>query len=130
MLVAGTPAEAEALLQAAWEADDAGYDATELRRRAAAVWPDGDVEAELRLVDVLRRAGAFEAANLRLAALPMRRDDISAQVIAYQRQRIAAADKGRQLISSALRPPARMPHVAHGKANPVKPGFWSRLLGR
>ncbi len=131
MLAAGTPAEAEALLQAAWEADDAGRDATELRQQAAAVWPaDDGIESELRLVDVLRRAGEFEAATTRLMALPTRLDDISAQVASYQRSRIAAADTGRQLISSALRPPARRPHVSHGKPEPARSGFWSRLLGR
>ena len=125
MLVAGTDDCAEALLQAAWEADDAAEDATALRRKAALVWPARGVESELRLIDVLRRAGAFAEAAARLDALPGRPGETSERIAAFQRGRIAAADAGRHLISSALRPPARMPHVAHGRPKPG--GFWARL---
>ena len=43
--------------------------------------------------------------------------------------RIAAADAGSYRISSALRPPAHSPHVAHGK-RPAAKGFLARLFGR
>ena len=130
-LAAGTPAEAEALLQAAWEADDRGGDAAALRRQAAAVWPEpADPEQALRLVDVLRRAGAFEAAAARLSALRLAGDDTTRRVAAFQQARIDARDTGRHLMSSALRPPARMPHVAHGRTATAAPGRWGGLWGR
>jgi hypothetical protein len=127
-LVQGTPAEAEALLQAAWAEEDAGRDATGLRRRAAAIWPDtGEDDAILRAADVLRRAGDLQEAAARLDTLGPARDDTVARVAAFERARIAAGDTGRHLLSSALRPPARTPHVAHGKPAPA--GFWGRLFG-
>jgi hypothetical protein len=127
MLVTGTPDEAEALLQAAWELDDRGEDAAVLRRQAAAVWPEPqDAEQSLRLVDVLRRAGAFEAAAARLPALASAADDTTRRIAAFQQARIAARDTGRHLMSSALRPPATKPHVAHGRGDV---GFWGRLFG-
>jgi hypothetical protein len=127
MLVAGTPVEAEALLQAAWEMDDQGQDATLLRRQAAAVWgkPEG-AEQTLRLVDVLRRAGAFDEAAALLPSLANAADDTTRRIAAFQQARIAARDTGRHLMSSALRPPATKPHVAHGRSDV---GFWGRLFG-
>lgn len=134
LLVAGTADEAEALLQAAWEADDGGGDAAALRRQAAAVWPEpADAEQALRLVDVLRRAGAFEAASARLPALRAAADDTTRRIAAFQQARIEARDAGRHLMSSALRPPARIPHAAHGRmAAPPREGWaglWGRLFG-
>jgi hypothetical protein len=121
----------EALLRAAWAADDAPDDdaARILRMRAAESWgePDG-AESALRLIDILRRAGAGDRAVAiadRLETMPL--DENSARIVAFQRARLAARDTGRHLLSSALRPPARMPHVAHGK--PKRAGFWGRLLG-
>jgi hypothetical protein len=126
-LVSGTPGEAEALLQAAWEADDRGDpDAATLRRRAAAVWPrPQDAAQSLRLVDVLRRAGAFDAAAALLPAL-MAADETSRRIAAFQQARIAAYDTGRYGLGSALPPPARTPHVAQGK--PAARGFWGWLV--
>jgi hypothetical protein len=125
---------AEAFLQAAWIADDAGADASELRRKCAAAWGEPhDPQSALRLIDVLRRAGSFAAAASRADALEKGAldegalDENSSRILAFQRTRIAAGDATRHLISSALRPPARMPHVAHGK--PPTRGFWSTLLG-
>ncbi len=121
---------AEATLHAAWALDDAGQDATELRRRAAVLFgePDGPEET-LRLIDVLRRAGEFGAAVARAAVLDgAALDENSAAILAFQRDRIAAADPARYMISSALRPPARRPHVTHGRAEAA--GFWGRLFGR
>lgn len=128
--VGDTPGAAEAALQAAWEADDAGRDARALRLAAVAAWgePDGPEQA-LRLLDVLRRAEAFDAAHARANALATQDlDETSARLLAFQRERIDARDAGRHLISSALRPPARTPHVTHGK--PVSTSFWRRLTGR
>jgi hypothetical protein len=126
-LVAGTSTEAEALLQAAWEAEDQHEHPTPLRLRAAAVWPDSDdVQQRLRLVDVLRRAGAFDAAAARLAPLMDAADEPSRRVAAFQQARIAARDAGRYLLSSALPPAAPVPQVTHGRRAVV--GFWSRLL--
>ena len=127
-LVAGTAEEATALLQAAWDADDDGQDAKDLRRRAAAAWPaPTDLEAALRLADVQRRAGLLEAASDTLATLAPHLDDAAGRIAAFERARIEAADTGRHLLSSALRPPARTPHVAHGK--PTRGAFWSNLFG-
>lgn len=123
-------AAAEATLHAAWALDDAGQDAAGLRRRAVALFgePDGPQDA-LRRIDMLRRAGEFAAAASRAAALAgTALDENSAAILAFQRDRIAAADPARHMISSALRPPARRPHVTHGRAE--APGFWGRLLGR
>ncbi len=126
---------AGAYLQAAWAADDAEDDeaARHYRREAAASWgePDG-VESALRLIDVLRRAGMLATAEEcagTIAGDAM--DERSEALLRYQRARIAEGDTGRHLMSSALRPPARMPHVAHGKPvlPPKKKGFWARLFG-
>ena len=60
------PQQAEALLQAAWAADDAAAmtEPAKLRTEVAALW-DGttDIELGLRRLDVLRRAGLFDAAE-------------------------------------------------------------------
>ena len=127
-LAAGTRDEAAALLQAAWAVEDAGGEASGLRRRAAFVWPaSNDVESALRLADVQRRASMHAEAAATLAALPPDLDEAAARIAVFERTRIAAGDAGRHLLSSALRPPARMPHVAHGKR--TAGGFWGRLMG-
>ena len=127
-LAAGTRDEAAALLQAAWAVEDTGGEASDLRRRAASVWPaSNDVESALRLADVQRRASMHAEAAATLAALPPDLDEAPARIAAFERARIAAGDAGRHLLSSALRPPARTPHVAHGK--PTASGFWGRLMG-
>jgi len=124
------PTAAEVTLHAAWALDDAGEDAADLRQRAVALFgePDGP-EAALRLIDVLRRAGGYAAAEARAAGLDgTSLDENSAAILAFQRQRIAAADPARHMISSALRPPARRPHVTHGRTEAT--GFWGRVFGR
>ncbi len=127
-LVAGMPDEAEALLQAAWEAEDAGRDGRALRRRAVALWsaPE-DAQAALRLADIQRRAGMMGAASATLDTI-RDADPETARVAAFERDRIAAGDMGRHLLSSALRPPATKPHVAHTQAR--SSSFWARMLGR
>lgn len=121
-IVAEGQEAAEAVLQAAWAADDAGEDASALRLRAASLW-QGDV---LRQVDILRRAGAADAALALLAGLE-RADEEGRAIIEFQRARIAAGDTGRHLISSALRPPARSPHVMHRQKRGK--GLFKRLFG-
>ncbi len=122
---------AGAMLQAAWTADDAEDDeaAIHYRRECAASWgePDG-VDSALRLIDILRRAGLLAAAEECAALIAEGAPDERAQsILDYQRARIAQGDTGRHLMGSALRPPARTPHVSHGKSS--KKGFFSRLLG-
>ena len=135
---AGEPAEAaQATLEAAWLLDDANRDATPLRRRAAALMAEPETTQDaLRLVDILRRAGEIDAAAARTAALLAQPglDPNDAAILTYQSALIAVDDRGRHLLSSALRPPAQRPHVTHGRMpapeiNP-KPGFWRRLTGR
>ncbi len=118
-------AAAEAILQAAWLREDNGEDAADLRRRAAAHWP-GD---PLRRIDILRRAGAMGEADALAAALDGLHED-QRRIVAFQRERIAAGDAARHSISSALRPPARSPHVTHVQKPVGKPGLLSRLFGR
>jgi hypothetical protein len=122
--------QAEALLQAAWAADDAAAmtEAAGLRMEVAGLW-DGttDVELGLRRLDVLRRAGLFDAAEAWAVVMTRRgADEVAGSIIAFQRARIVAHDIGRHLISSALPPPSYAPHVSHGKR--ATTGFWSRLL--
>jgi hypothetical protein len=103
-------------------------EAAKLRTEVAALW-DGsdDVELGLRRLDVLRRAGQFEAAAAWATSMAERGpDELARAIIGFQRARIADRDIGRHLISSALPPPAVTPHVTHGKR--ASTGFWSRLL--
>ena len=128
---AGNPAEqAEALLQAAWAADDAAAmsEPARLRQQVAALWAGTtDVELGLRRLDVLRRAGLFdEAADWARVLTERGPDELAGTIIAFQSARIAQRDVGRHLISSALPPPSHAPHVSHGKR--ATTGFWSRLL--
>ncbi len=133
------PAERhEAWLWAAWAADDAGDAAAAraLRDAALAAWPTGDGPGSAhemgaapgsgaaRRIDVLRRAGRLAEAAAACDAAA----GVDPLVVAFQRARIAAADTGRHLLSSALRPPARTPHAAHGAPPPSAP--WRRLWGR
>ncbi|HEY0183792.1 MAG TPA: hypothetical protein VGC09_13380 [Rhodopila sp.] len=124
------PQQAEALLQAAWAADDAAAmsEPAALRAEVAALWEGtNDVELGLRRLDVLRRSGQFDAAEAWAVAMSERGpDELARAIIAFQRARIAARDIGRHLISAALPPPAHAPHVSHGKR--ATTGFWSRLL--
>ncbi len=125
-IAADPQAAAEAVLQAAWRREDKGEDAAALRLRAAGSW-SGD---PLRRLDILRRAGALAEAGAlatELEASPL--DEDGRRILAFQRERIAAGDTGRHLISSALRPPARTPHASHGQKAAAKPGWLGRLFG-
>jgi hypothetical protein len=85
------------------------------------------VELGLRRLDVLRRAGQFDAAAQWAQELQGREpDELAGTIIAFQQARISQRDIGRHLISSALPPPSHAPHVSHGKR--ATTGFWSRLL--
>lgn len=124
--------QAEALLQAAWRADDAGdaAAASDLRRRVAALWADTtDPGIGLRRLDVLRRSAAFADAE-RWAEVLNRRamDENSRRILRFQRARIAASDDARHLISAALPPPAHAPHVTHVQKRPA--GLLARWFGR
>jgi hypothetical protein len=124
-------AQGEAWLQAAWTADDAGAaeNARAWRRAAAEAWGEpADPERALRLLDVLRRAELFPQATA-LAERLSEMDEGSARIVAFQLARVAERDTGRHLMSSALRPPAHRPHVAH-QAKPEKRGFWRLITGR
>jgi hypothetical protein len=129
---------ADAILMAAWAADDLGDDnaASMLRRRAAAAWGvPRDERSALRLVDVLRRAGMLYDADARASELEQAAtDEATVRIMEFQRARIAEGDVGRHLMSSALRPPASTPHVTHGqnRSDPTArtQTFWSRLLRR
>jgi hypothetical protein len=78
---------------------------------------------------VLRRAGAFDrAATLAETLLAQAPDPDAASILRFQLARIAAGDSGRHTIASALPPPARSPHVAHGRTGKTG-GFWRRLFG-
>ena len=123
---------AEAALHAAWALDDLGVpgerDAAAARARAIALWPaPASPEDALRQIDVMRRAGQFEAARQALDRLPPAGDSTAA-LAAFQQARIEAEDARRYGMSSALRPPARRPHVAHGRT--ARPSFWQRLAGK
>ena len=124
------PQQAEALLQAAWAADDAAAmtEAAKLRTQVAALWADtNDVELGLRRLDVLRRAGLFQEASSWASTLTERGpDELARQLIRFQQARIDQRDIARHLISAALPPPSHAPHVSHGKR--ATTGFWSRLL--
>jgi len=122
----------EAYLQAAWAADDIEDTANAIiwRRRAAHEWAQTDsMTLALRRIDALRRAGDFGPAGRVADQLANDEpDEATAQILTFQRARIAAGDTGRHLMSSALRPPAHTPHVAHGKSSGK--GFFARLFGR
>ena len=125
---------AEALLQAAWAADDAEETewAVAWRQQAAALWPPSSaIQARLCLIDIYRRAGDFPGAAAVAQALahePL--DESSAGIVAFQMRLINDRETGRQLMSSALRPPATRPHVSYQRT-PVTQGggFWRRLFG-
>lgn len=125
-----SPDPAEAWLWAAWAADDAAEPARAAlyRRRAAEAFGDpGDAGDALLLADLRRRAGDFDAARAACDDADALGPDPDARIlIAFQRARIEAGDAAAHSIASALRPPARNPHVAHGKAA-ARP--WWRLFG-
>ncbi|MCK8786277.1 hypothetical protein M0638_18020 [Roseomonas sp. NAR14] len=126
-------AAAEATLQAAWVADDLGRDdlSQHWRQDAVALWRGGprlDAEQTVRVIDALRRAGAFEDADSTAEALG-RTDppEEVMQVVTLERRLIADHDAGRHTIASAMPPPARRPHVSHQKIASRGEGLFGRL---
>jgi hypothetical protein len=128
-------AAAEASLQAAWVADDLHRaDLARLwRQEAVALWRAGprlDAEQTVRVVDALRRAGAFDDAEATAQALARSGPpEAVAQVIALELRLIEAGDLGRHTVATALPPPARRPHVSHQRLRVSAPGesLFSRL---
>ena len=128
---------AQAVMQAAWALDDANDTeaATTLRRRATTLWGQGaTVQDALRVLDARRRTGDLGAARDQAAHLAARSglEDTDRTVLQFQEKLIAAGDTARHLLSAALRPPARTPHVTHGRPAPAPaaPSLWQRLFGR
>jgi hypothetical protein len=126
-------AAAEATLQAAWVADDLTLE--ELSRLwrldAVALWRSGpplDAEQNVRIIDALRRAEAFDDAAATAQALSQAdTPEAVAQVVGLELRLIAARDTGRHTVASALPPPARRPHVSHQRSPPKGEGLLDRL---
>jgi len=126
-------AAAEATLHAAWVADDLGREelSRSWRQEAVALWRGGppmDDEQTVRVVDALRRSGAWDDAAATAEAL---RDampaEAIAQVIGLELRLIAAEDAGRHTVASALPPPARRPHASHQRIAGRGEGFVAKL---
>ena len=126
-------ASAEATLQAAWVADD--LDRPDLARAwrldAVALWRGGpplDAEQTVRIVDALRRAGAWDDAAATAEGLSRAEPpEAVAQVVTLERRLIEAGDSGRHTVASALPPPARRPHVSHQRIEARGEGLWGRM---
>ncbi len=112
---------AEAMLQAAWTADDLnrGDLARSWRMEAVALWRSGpalDAEQRLRVIDALRRAENWDAAHGAIEA--MAREHLAEparQVLVLEARLVEAGDARRHTVASALPPPLRRPHAAHQK---------------
>jgi hypothetical protein len=110
---------AEAMLQAAWTADDLNRDdlARAWRMEAVALWRSGpalDTEQSLRVIDALRRAEAWDAADAAVNSMMERTlADPAQQVLRLQARLIELRDARRHTVASALPPPARRPHASH-----------------
>lgn len=128
-------AAAEAMLHAAWVADDLGRAdfARAWRLDAVALWRSGpplDPEQTVRVIDALRRAEAWGDAGATAEALALTEPtEVVAQVVALERRLIQAEDAGRHTMASALPPPARRPHVTHQRSIARGPGLWARIRG-
>lgn len=120
-------AAAEATLQAAWVADDTRKTelAREWRLTAVALFRQGpppDLEQQVRIVDILRRAGDFGGAAAQANALERGRlPEPVDRVVAFERRLIAAGDVRAYSVASALPPPAARPHVSHRGPAPGLP---------
>jgi hypothetical protein len=95
-------------LAAAWVADDRKQtaEASELRLRAAKYLAGGNIRSidlRLRLLDALRRASNWTAAEALIVELVAERLEYPfAEIIAFHRSKIAAGDPGRYTIEQAL----------------------------
>jgi hypothetical protein len=126
-------AAAEATLHAAWVADDLGQEdlARYWRLEAVALWRGGpplDAEQTVRVIDALRRAGAWGDAELTAETLSASEPaEAVAQVAALEQRLIAARDSGRHTMATALPPPARRPHATHHRIAAKGEGIVARL---
>lgn len=127
-------AAAEATLQAAWVADDSGRAdlSRQWRLDAVSLWRQGqalDHEQTVRVIDALRRGGAFEdAAMTAEAALATTPPEAVREVLTLERRLALAGDDGRYTLASAMPPPARRPHAAQRGA--ATGGGWMDWLRR
>ena len=100
------------------------------------MWRSGprlDAEQQVRVVDALRRAEAWDgAADAIDAMLVQRPPEAVRQVLALEGRLVDAEDARRHTVSSALPPPARRPHVAHQKimGRGSLLGWFTRLFRR
>ena len=115
----------EALLMAAWAADDAVamLEGSRLRKAVAEAWAEPpDQLTALRRLDALRRSSDFAAADAWAATLATRPLDAFGQaILAFQRTRIGQRDIGRHLVSMAL--PSSLSH-----RDLPRPAFWRWLF--
>jgi hypothetical protein len=134
-------AGAEATLHAAWVADDMNRPdlAAEWRLDAVALWRSGpalDAEQTVRVIDALRRAGAWPDAAATAETLAASHPPAAvAQVVALEAKLITAQDTGRHTIASAMPPSYPRPHVAQQRIGRAKPGggfraWLARIFGR
>jgi len=134
-------ASAEATLHAAWVADDMKRDdlAAEWRLDAVALWRSGpplDAEQTVRVIDALRRAGAWPDAAATASALAAGNPPAAVgQVVALESRLIAEQDSSGHSMASAMPPSFPRPHVAQQKlGRPARgEGLWARvkrLFGR
>jgi len=126
---------AEAMLQAAWTADDLNRPdlAQAWRMDAVALWRAGpplEAPQSLRVIDALRRAEAWEAAEDAVSHLRATQPDEDVRrVLVLESRLIEARDAGRHTVASALPPPARRPHVSHHKVGARGPGMFGGVFG-
>ena len=132
-------AAAEATLQAAWVADDLNKPelAQLWRLEAVALWRSGpplDAEQQVRVVDALRRAEAWDDAVMTARGLlEQAPPEAVSQVLNLELRLIEANDTRRHSVASALPPPSRRPHVSHQasvKRGEGLRGWLKRLFGR
>lgn len=123
-------------LQAAWAEDDAGNDdaAKALRLRAIRAWgtPEAAVD-RMRKIDVLRRVGNFDRAQIHAGILlESDPDPTSAAILRFQLARIADGDLGRHMMSAALPASPTRPHVMISRPaeTPLPSGVFARLRRR
>lgn len=108
-------------LRAAWLADDRKQpsEATALRLKAAAHLAGSrvkSIDTRLRLLDVLRRASSWEAAEALIAELVDEELEYPfAEIVSFHRAKIEARDSGRYTIAQALE---GKPEPKHSEMDP------------
>jgi hypothetical protein len=108
-------------LRAAWVADDSGRtsDATALRLKAAGHLDGGritSIDTRLLLLDVLRRAANWEAAEALIAELTAEElEPPFSNIVAFHRGKVEARDGGRYTIAQAY---SSKPEPSRSEADP------------